>query len=196
MKLPILRVRDADGNIREIPAIQGPQGPKGDTGPQGPKGDSAPEVAYLPIESEDHLGCYYRIAGDGEMEWINPPLEPDIEYRTTGRYKGEVVFAKHLQIATSTLSGGIPETGDCKIPHDIKNLSKVEKVTATYNDRNLLPWFDFGNDAFSLIQTVTIDSVNENGEIVAGGVGFRNKNANWTKSNYTIDIVIYFTKGV
>lgn len=64
--MPILRVKDKDGNWRDVPAIVGPQGPqgsqglkgdkgdKGDTGdigpqgPQGPQGDSGlPDIASV-----------------------------------------------------------------------------------------------------------------------------------------------------
>ena len=38
MGIPILSVRDDQGNIIPIPAVQGPPGQKGDTGPAGQKG--------------------------------------------------------------------------------------------------------------------------------------------------------------
>lgn len=46
MKLPIVRVRDADGNVKDIPAIVGPRGPIGPEGPVGPRGEQGmPGVA-------------------------------------------------------------------------------------------------------------------------------------------------------
>lgn len=45
------------------------------------------------IEHEDYPGCYYRIV-DGEMEWENPPLVTNVEYRTTERYQGAIVYKK------------------------------------------------------------------------------------------------------
>lgn len=39
MNTPILRVRDAQGNLIPIPAVRGEAGPQGIPGPQGPKGD-------------------------------------------------------------------------------------------------------------------------------------------------------------
>lgn len=38
----ILRVKDKDGNIIDIPAIKGDKGDPGDTGPQGPQGETGP----------------------------------------------------------------------------------------------------------------------------------------------------------
>lgn len=48
MGIPILSVRDDQGNIVPIPAVQGPPGQKGDTGPAGPKGDKGDTGAAGP----------------------------------------------------------------------------------------------------------------------------------------------------
>ena len=93
-------------------------GPKGDTGPAGPAGVAGPqgEPGYTPvkgvdyfteeeireikesnvaanggIESAEYPGCYYRTM-DGEVEWINPPFELNVEYRTTERFMGKIVY--------------------------------------------------------------------------------------------------------
>ena len=47
------------------------------------------------IESQEHLGCYYRIVNN-ETEWINPPMMTNVEYRTTERCSGEPVYIKKL----------------------------------------------------------------------------------------------------
>lgn len=39
------------------------------------------------IESTDHPGCYYVLNGSA-VEWINPPMQLGVEYRTTERYLG------------------------------------------------------------------------------------------------------------
>lgn len=44
-------------------------------------------------EDMDNRGCYYRVV-NGEQEWINPPLEVGVEYRTTERYLGKAVYAR------------------------------------------------------------------------------------------------------
>lgn len=51
MGIPILRVRDENGNVYAIPAIRGetgPKGPKGDTGPAGSEG-------YTPVKGADYF---------------------------------------------------------------------------------------------------------------------------------------------
>jgi hypothetical protein len=52
-----------------------------------------------PIESSDNPGCYYKLVG-GEKEWLNPPVVLGVEYRTTERYKGKVVYTKLFSCGT------------------------------------------------------------------------------------------------
>ena len=64
------------------------------------------------IESEDFAGCYYRII-DGETEWINPPMNFGVEYRTTERFNhNEPVYVYAVQFGTlpnnSTMGITIP----------------------------------------------------------------------------------------
>ncbi len=44
-------------------------------------------------ESAAHPGCYYRTA-DGQTEWVNPPMMPSEEYRTSERYGGKTVYTQ------------------------------------------------------------------------------------------------------
>ena len=90
--------------------IQGPEGkrgPQGEIGPAGPVGGSSNFVRYdaaqtltdaqkqqargnisamQGIESTDHPGCYYVLNGSA-VEWINPPMQLGVVYRTTERYQ-------------------------------------------------------------------------------------------------------------
>lgn len=49
------------------------------------------------IESTDYPGCYYRTV-NGATEWINPPMVPGVEYRTTKRYDSKVVYTQYLDM--------------------------------------------------------------------------------------------------
>ena len=62
---------------------------------------SSPEdIGAAPaIESEDHPGCYHRTVG-GVVEWINPPMQVDVEYRTTERWNGHPVYTKIVSCGT------------------------------------------------------------------------------------------------
>ena len=44
------------------------------------------------LESDDYPGCFYRIAADGGIEWLNPPAEPGIEYRLAERFENKPVY--------------------------------------------------------------------------------------------------------
>ena len=44
-------------------------------------------------ENPSYPGCYYRTV-NGATEWINPPMQRGVEYRTSKRYKGAVVYEK------------------------------------------------------------------------------------------------------
>lgn len=52
-----------------------------------------------PIESKDHPGCYYRIV-DGVTEWLNPPMQWGVEYRTAERHSGKPVYVKWFDIGS------------------------------------------------------------------------------------------------
>lgn len=49
------------------------------------------KLKNMAIESEEYPGCFYRDA-DGEAEWLNPPLEPGVEFRTTERFEERPVY--------------------------------------------------------------------------------------------------------
>lgn len=54
------------------------------------------------VESTEYPGCYYRTVYD-ETEWINPPMNDDVEYRTTERFHGQPVYTKQIVM---NFSGG------------------------------------------------------------------------------------------
>lgn len=45
------------------------------------------------IESTDHPGCNYVLNGS-TVEWVNPPMQLGVEYRTTERYQGKPVYCQ------------------------------------------------------------------------------------------------------
>lgn len=52
-------------------------------------------------------------------EWINPPMKPNAEYRTTERWNGKPVYRKLIQYTNDATISGDSET---LIPHGISNL--------------------------------------------------------------------------
>ena len=57
------------------------------------------------FESTDYPGCYYRTV-DGVVEWLNPPMLPDAEYRTAERYHEKPVYVQSINF-----SGALPANG-------------------------------------------------------------------------------------
>ena len=64
------------------------------------------------FESTDYPGCYYRTV-DGVVEWLNPPMLINNEYRTTERFYGCPVYKKLVTLgkvpaagSTATIDGG------------------------------------------------------------------------------------------
>lgn len=51
------------------------------------------------IESEEHPGCRYRVV-NGNVEWLNPPNEPGVEYRLTERHEGRTIFQTVIYVAS------------------------------------------------------------------------------------------------
>ena len=82
-----------------------------------PRLPTAEEIGAAPaIESTEHPGCFYRMVG-GVQEWLNPPMEQNVEYRTTKRHNGEAVYTKFLTIAPSSFTDVMSN-----VAHGISNL--------------------------------------------------------------------------
>ena len=70
------------------------------------------DAIALALPSTDYPGCYYRTV-DGVTEWVNPPMQPNTEYRTTERFYGCPVYKKLVTLgkapaagSTATIDGG------------------------------------------------------------------------------------------
>ena len=61
--------------------------------------EASQSFSELFVESGPHPGCYYRIVNN-ENEWINPPNEVGIAYRTTERWNNKPVYQRNYFIAT------------------------------------------------------------------------------------------------
>lgn len=59
------------------------------------------------IQSTDLFGCHYRIV-DGATEWLIPPMELGVEYRTTERWNSKPVYTRIPSRRVWNNTGGIP----------------------------------------------------------------------------------------
>lgn len=104
--------------------------------------------AYAPaMESKDHPGCYYRTV-DGVTEWINPPMEAGVEYRTTERYQAKPVYARSVNF------GMLPHTTTKTVSFSYEPITLVSLAGAAANgaEANIFPIvFSAGLVAFAYV---------------------------------------------
>ena len=74
------------------------------------------------FESTEYPGCYYRMVS-GVVEWVNPPMQINVEYRTTERYQGKPVYAKSFNIGA--LPAGSGASNRVKITSGISNADSI-----------------------------------------------------------------------
>ena len=85
------------------------------------------------IESADYPGCYYRTV-NGKTEWINPPLQLDVEYRTTERYLGKPVYVWMINV------GAFPSSGYKSVTIMLNNPHQIIRATGSIKDSTRIPW--------------------------------------------------------
>ena len=93
---------------------------------------TAAMVGSAPAQNEsDYSGCYYRMNG-GAKEWINPPMQLGVEYRTAGRYNSKPVYAKAISF------GQAPNATYKDVSHGIENFSQLVSYTGMMGGANLI----------------------------------------------------------
>lgn len=60
----------------------------------------------------------------GEWEYINPPMQPGVEYRTTERWEGKPVYRKYVSYVTTNQGEDGKVTG-INIPHGISGMENI-----------------------------------------------------------------------
>lgn len=100
---------------------------------------TAEDVGAAPaIESTDFPGCYYRTV-NGNIEWVNPPFELGVEYRTAERWDGKSVFTKLLDLgslpanSTATYSGLLTTSTKVNSMELIAYTSDYQQIPLAYH---------------------------------------------------------------
>ena len=68
----------------------------------------------------------------GPWEWINPPMQLGIEYRTAERHNGQPVYAKAISF------GKAPNASSKDISHGIENFGQLVSYTGMLDGANLI----------------------------------------------------------
>ena len=92
----------------------------------------------------------------GPWEWVNPPMEVGVEYRTTERYLGKPVYAKARTYAFESSYDSASQF-EFEIPHEISNfgsLVRAEAVSPPY----MIPYVS-KNGGFAGVRAVTATNI-------------------------------------
>lgn len=130
----------------------------------------APENAAPAIESTEYPGCYYRTVG-GAVEWINPPMLPNTQYRTTERHNGKVVYKKSIYFGYFPQNKGKEvNTGIDANKYSIIGVHRHAKEVDTNADilylAHLTYEYIFVNNGVYYIHVTTNDSQQVNAEYI------------------------------
>ena len=69
-----------------------------------------------------------------EWEWISPPLTVGVEYRTSKRYKGQVVYMQVIDL------GELPQTAGKAVDHNIKGCRPISCTARTTSSCLTIPY--------------------------------------------------------
>lgn len=84
------------------------------------------------INSADSPGCYYLLNGSN-VEWINPPMNLGVEYRTTERFLGKPVYVQMVNFGANT-SGANLYVGE--------NVAQIVRHSEYFLGRNPAPAYN------------------------------------------------------
>lgn len=68
------------------------------------------------------------------FEWVNPPMQPGVEYRTTERWNGKVVYAKLVNCGTVTAEGCVSTS--TSITHLVESLFSCGAINSPFHPYN------------------------------------------------------------
>ncbi len=108
--------------------------------------------SIIQLEDDGSTYRYVDITGaiTGEKEYYNPPMKVGVEYRTTERWNGSVVYTKLVDC------GAVPEAGTEKlVAHGAYDIYLVLRCTGTLNSGNTLPLDREGYGTISCMATPT-----------------------------------------
>lgn len=93
-------------------------------------------------------------------EWVNPPMQLGVEYRTIERYLGKPVYVKVVDC------GKFPTPGSSKmVAHGISNCVPIS-ITAQMSNSNTVPYVNYytiGTDGYNIILGSTSDVSDQSG---------------------------------
>ena len=109
-------------------------------------------------------GEMYRIAEDGEIEWLYPPMVPGVEYRTAERYENKSVYVKCLAQTFPSTVGSASSIADISIAHGVSGFSIFLRAVGSFSlkdssTRFFLPYFNAEGGTVAIIDANTSNIV-------------------------------------
>ena len=129
-------------------------------------------------EIDMYPGCYFRQRPNGEMEWLNPPMHPNVEYRTVERWKGKPVYCKVIEIGTE----------------DIPASSGSKRVEIGVDHTNVVRYHCFASYSTNIIGLPYADSSGNSLTVRILGTGLFFTASSTTFSGYTATLTLYYVK--
>lgn len=144
------------------------------------KGTSFVQLAFNSVSADwgGAGGIARRIGGETswyDWEYLNPPMAPNVEYKTLERWAGKPVYRK---LVTFKLTEGT--SAEITVPHGINNFKGLVRQFAVLQDKFQLPYMYDGN-------TTWVSTVNDKNIIVS------NTGLAWD-SSYSWSFELYYTK--
>ena len=102
---------------------------------------------------QEITGCYYRMVDDGgtvpAIEWITPPMYPNVEYRTAERWNGKPVYCKVFEIGSADIPAS---SGSKRVEIGIEHTKVVRyHCFASYSTNIIgLPYADSSGSSLTL----------------------------------------------
>lgn len=127
-------------------------------------------------------GCYYRMVDDGgtlpAIEWITPPMSPNVEYRTAERWKGQPVYCKLIEIGSA----------------DIPSSSGSKRVEIGIDHTKVVRYHCFASYSTNIIGLPYADNTGTSLTVRVLGTGLFFTASNASFSGYTANFTVYYVK--
>lgn len=83
-------------------------------------------------------------------EWLNPPMQTGVEYRTTERRNGKPVYAKLIDF------GSLPNISRKTISHNIQNVQSIVDIAATTSNGAIMNDMELAGSNFTANNSVIV----------------------------------------
>ena len=139
--------------------------------------------SYAVLRVHSYLGTTFslvKLSTWGEVEWVNPPMDPGVEYRTTERWNGKPVYAALIEC------GVVPGGGIKSVSHGL-TVDRVLRVCGSLSYFGITSPY-MNTDSYSDGNPVFDISAHR------ASVFVKCAYASWANSGYTVTAQLWYTK--